>query len=448
MDGMIIITEVKSNPGQPDYNTGDSWRYILQSHLFAVDPDSPGRSAVPMTENFFSACSPEISFDGKFMLFAGQQKQDDPWQIWEMDLGNMKSRQVTSGKENSIDPAYLPGGVIIFSRSIENDSLRSGHALVTCNLDGSDLRRITFNPHSYFATSVLKDGRVISISRQLFPSQSGSSIMVLRPDGTKSELFYPGSEGKELYSRGWETEDGHIVFIESGTDRSDGGELISVSYNRPLHTRTDMSGSANGDFCSVFPLQSGNLLVSYRSSADEKYALYEFDASKMLIGRQLYKSADFDVIDAVLVTAHERPKKLPSEVDFGVKTGLLLCQNINITGMQSPESSHPFFNADRVEIVGIDSSLGVIEVARDGSFYLKVPADTPFRIITMDKDNKVVMGPGSWLWLRPNERRGCVGCHEDNEMVPANRYSLAVSKEPVVVPVHISGVKEKEVELE
>jgi hypothetical protein len=72
----------------------------------------------------------------------------------------------------------------------------------------------------------------------------------------------------------------------------------------------------------------------------------------------------------------------------------------------------------------------------------------PFRIKTIDSEGKVVSGPGSWLWIRPNERRGCVGCHEDNEMVPANRLANAVKKAPVAVPVHLSGIKEKNIELE
>jgi hypothetical protein len=52
------------------------------------------------------------------------------------------------------------------------------------------------------------------------------------------------------------------------------------------------------------------------------------------------------------------------------------------------------------------------------------------------------------MWLRPNERRGCVGCHEDPELVPANRVPLAVKKNPVGVPVHAEKIKEKAVELE
>jgi hypothetical protein len=52
------------------------------------------------------------------------------------------------------------------------------------------------------------------------------------------------------------------------------------------------------------------------------------------------------------------------------------------------------------------------------------------------------------MWLRPNERRGCVGCHEDHELVPDNRVPLSVKKPPVKIPVHVVKVKEKTVELE
>ena len=69
-----------------------------------------------LTEDFYSACAPDISYDGKFMLFSGQQKQDEPWQIWEMNLDNLKYRRITSFNENCTDPAYLPGERLVFSK--------------------------------------------------------------------------------------------------------------------------------------------------------------------------------------------------------------------------------------------------------------------------------------------------------------------------------------------
>jgi hypothetical protein len=130
-----------------------------------------------------------------------------------------------------------------------------------------------------------------------------------------------------------------------------------------------------------------------------------------------------------------------------VKSGLLVCQNINFLN-PSEKGNGNGKKAVKIEILGIGKSLGVVNVENDGSFLIKPIADTPFRIQTLDESGKVINGPGSWIYLRPNERRGCVGCHEDMEMTPENRIALAVKKKPVIVPVHIEKIKEKKVELE
>jgi len=448
MDGMIIFTQVAGRVQDINYVTGDSWRYILQARIVALDPGKAGGTLKVLTAGFYSARSPEISCDGNCMLFAAQQKQNDPWQIWEMNLKDSKIRQITSSMENCIDPAYLPGGRLVFSKLAVNDTLKAGHSLYDCNLDGSNIKRITFNPHNYFGSSVLKDGRVLTISRQLYPDQREAIFVILRPDGTKAEMFYKCHEGSTLFSRGLETMNGKIVFIESDTGNQEEGDVISINYNRPLHTRVNLTAEIKGDFHAVFPQQSGRLLVSYRESKANRYALYEFDAENRILGKAIYDNADFDVLEVAVVETYDRPKKLPSEVDMGVKTGLLLCQNINVLDIQSAGSAAVFPKSSRIEVLGIDSTLGVVQVEEDGSFYLKVMADKPFQIQTIDEKGRVLHGPCGWIWLRPNERRGCVGCHEDHELVPENRVPLSVKKLPVNIPVHVSKVAEKKISLE
>jgi len=444
MDGMVIITR-SAESSSP---TPDLLRYKPLTQLVAINPAKPDEPGKILTEEFYSAASPEVSNDGKHLLFSAQRNQNDPWQIWEMDLENLKATQITTASEDCIDPAYLPLGQAVFSRSSENDSLKGGHILFTCGLDGTNLRRITFNPHEYFASSVLMDGRIVAISRQLYPSEGESLMMVMRPDGTKSELFYESGHGNEIQTGGWEASDGKIYFIEADKPGNNKMDIVSVSYNRPLHSTINLTSAIEGNFYSAYPLQTGKLMVTYKSPDNSRISLYEFDTQDKTIGQPLYASNEYDVLEAVEVRVHERPKKLPSEVDMGVRTGQLLCQDINVTGLDPAGSNMSLSKAVSIEIVGIDSSLGIVNVEEDGSFYLKVAADMPFTIKTMDADGKVINGPGSWIWLRPNERRGCVGCHEDHEMAPANKLSLAVKSNPVTVPIHVSVIKEKEVELE
>jgi hypothetical protein len=442
MDGMIVFTIDKSN------NTDqDSIRILSQAKIAAINPEKPGRAIITLTDDFYSAMSPAVSYDGKYLLFAAKHKQNDPWQLFEMNLNNRKIRKILTLAENCIDPAWLPSGRIAFTMIDIKSTNKSGQALYTCDADGSDLKRITFNPHSYSHLTVLKDGRILTVSRQLYPEKGDAQFMALRPDGTKAELFYKGLKGSSLLSKAYETESGKLVFIVSQGNSAEAG-IVSISYNRPLHTRVNITEGMRGNFGSVFPLTSGKLLVSWRKDESERYGLFVFDPDKKTIGKAIFSSKEFNVSDAVVIGKRERPRKLPSEVDLGVKTGLLLCQDVNVLDPKSEEFSSVLGKASSIEIMGADSSLGIVPVAKDGSFYLKIIADQPFRIRVLDEKGIVLRNSCSWIWLRPNERRGCIGCHENHEQVPENKVPLAVKKAPANIPVHISKVKEKMVELE
>jgi len=446
-NGMLILTEAPGNIQPPDYLSGISWRYLPGARISAFMSEKPASKKV-LTEDFYSACFPDISYDGRFMLFTAQQNEGDPWQIWEMELRNLKSRKITSLAENCTDPAYLPGGRMTFSRLTVNDTVKSAHCLYTCNLDGSGLRQISFSPAANFATTVLKDGRLLTISRQLDHGRGDPMFMVLRPDGTKADMFYTGEAGTTITGNACETSDGKIVFIESDNETLSKKNIISIKYNRPLHSRVNLTSGINGDFQYALPIKSDKYLVSCRNSDSELFALYEFDPEKKTLGKIVSSDPGYNIIDVVEAEEYERPKKLPSEVDMHVKTGLLLCQDVNVLRFQPGTGKSSVLRASMIEVLGVDSTYGVVAVERDGSFQLKILADKPFRIQTLDEDGHVLNGPSSWLWLRPNERRGCVGCHEDPELVPENMKPLAVKKAPVIIPVNLTQIKEKTVELE
>jgi hypothetical protein len=429
LDGKIILTRAAGE----------------QTQIVLIDPQNPENSLQILSKEFYSAKTPSISYDGNFMLFSGKLKQEDAWQIWEMNIGNNKSKIITNTSDDCAFPAYLPGGRMVFSKYTPKDSLKAGYSLFTCNVDGSSLQRITFNPDDYLGVNVMNDGRILTLGNEVYPEKGKRMLMVLRPDGTKMELFYKPSDEYNLNSTARETSNGNIVFIENQKN-GEKGSLVSISYNRPLHSRIDLTSGVEGDFLSVCPQSSGKLLVSYRKSAFEKYSLCEFDPESRNIGNTIYADKGYDILEAVAAGKHERPKKLPSEVDMGVKTGLILCQDVNILG--GKPRSDAMVKASGIQIVGIDSVLGKVDAATDGSFYLKVIADKPFRIQTIDKDGRIQQNICGWITLRPNERRGCVGCHEDPEIVPGNSVPLSVTKAPVNIPMHINKVVEKKVSLE
>lgn len=442
MEGMMVCTQVAGKiDGQKN------WKNTIPARIVAIDPVQPESSIKILTEGFYSAHSPEISADGKSMLFTARQKENDSWKIFEMNLDNLKISQVTSSDESCSNPVHLPNGRFVYGVSSMKDSLSCGHPLFSCNPDGSDPRQITFNPNTFLAATVLNDGRILVLDKTSSIANQQNILMVMRPDGTKAELFYQGPVGSQLIGGISEAPNGKIVFVES-SEAENKTSITSISYNRPMHSRVNLSSGIKGEFQSVFATSTGKLLVSYRKGETERYSVYEFDPETKALGKSVCSDPDYNFCEITMIHKQERPKKLPSEVDFGVKTGLLLCQDINFLDPNFINNSPTLQKAVAIEIMGIDSSMGVVPVEKDGSFYLKVIADKPFQLRTLDENGKVLNQPCEWMWIRPNERRGCVGCHEDHDQTPENRVPMAVKNLPVNVPVHIVSIKEKKISLE
>jgi hypothetical protein len=394
--------------------------------LIAIDIRNPGKPVKVLSEDFKSAASPAISHDGRFLYFQGKQTEDITWQIWVADLKKGSISRVTSLPENCLQPAPLPDGTVIFSRetSIKGKLVSDLHR---CQMDGSELTRITFNPALNIHASVLQEGRVLYSSSEQYPEPKIPSLMVMRPDGTKSEIYYQGSLEFFPFSGGEESADGYIYFIESH------GQLCRVLHRRPLHTKENLSDALPGVFSAVYPMEESTNLVSYRPNQNEPYALYTFDASTREAPELIYKGSG-TVTDPILVTVKElRPMKLPSAVNPNNPSGLLMSQDINHSILPVNEGLSGDTLADRIRVSTMEGELAIVEVKADGSFYLKLDADIPLRIETLNSQGEIVRGPSDWIYLRANERRACVGCHADPELSPKNIQPLAIKEDPVVL---------------
>jgi hypothetical protein len=415
-EGMVVaveLTEVKL----------DSYE---GAKLIAIDIRNPGKPVKVLSEDFESAASPSISHDGRYLYFQGKQKGDISWQIWVADLKKASISRVTSLPENCLQPAPLPDGTVIFSRetSIKGKLVSDLHR---CQMDGSELTRITFNPALNIHASVLQEGRVLYSSSEQYPDSKIPSLMVMRPDGTKSEIYYRGSQESFPFSGGEESADGYIYFVESH------GQLCRVLHRRPLHTRENLSNALPGVFSAVYPMEESTNLVSYRPNQNDPFALYTFDASTREAPSLLYKGSG-TIKDPILVSVmEERPRILPSPVDPNKPTALLMSQDINHSMLPVNDGIKGDTLADRIRVSTLEGELAVVEVKADGSFYLKLDAETPLRIEALNSQGETVRGPSNWIYLRDNERRACVGCHADPELAPINIQPLAVKEDPVVL---------------
>ena len=71
--------------------------------------------------------------------------------------------------------------------------------------------------------------------------------------------------------------------------------------------------------------------------------------------------------------------------------------------------------------------LGEIDIEKDGSFNIEIPANIPVELQTLDADGMALRSCG-WIWAKNHEPRGCIGCHEDGELTPENVFVDAVKR--------------------
>jgi hypothetical protein len=72
--------------------------------------------------------------------------------------------------------------------------------------------------------------------------------------------------------------------------------------------------------------------------------------------------------------------------------------------------------------------MGEAPVESDGSFFVRVPADTSFTIELLNDRGTTVQKMSRWIWVRAGTSRGCIGCHESKELAPENRVTDALKK--------------------
>lgn len=416
-----------------------------------VRVDSTGSSVEVLTADFVGACDPDVSFDGKTIVFAGKQSADDSWQIWLMNTDGSGKIPITHGSDENFGPVFAgarfylddpqPTPQILFARRAG----RTGaFALYGTDTEGATLHRVTFNPQSDFSAAVLPTGRVVFSSRQgsddpLVPG-GHVALLAVNIDGTDLMPFYGNHEAPRYKGMASVAPTGQrVYFVES--DRLSwlgGGNLASVSWRRPLSTYRQLAGDADGGgvYHSPAPLPDGGLLASYRGSdAAATFVVYRLDPESGTRMGRVFGQAGWHSIDTH-VLAPRRP--VPGRSNWlkpGATSGVFYCLNSYRTNLgEGPEPSVASPGSIRhVRVIEAEPRriLGIAPVEPDGSFHIRVPAETPITFQLLDRDYVALRTQRAWTWVMGNENRGCIGCHEDRELAPPNRLATAITKPPV-----------------
>jgi len=154
------------------------------------------------------------------------------------------------------------------------------------------------------------------------------------------------------------------------------------------------------------------------------------------------QTADFE---ARPLAPRPRPPIHIDKVTRGAFTGRIFCQSVFISRQKRvarrakwiriiegqpllhkyarnsdgrPRSSHNFDPELSNHQGTLARVLGTVPLAADGSFFAEVPADRLIQCQALDADRQVVGNQIQWIYVRPGENRGCVGCHNNPATAP------------------------------
>lgn len=474
----IICTRIpaeKSDLGSPLF-LADRRRPLPDgSAVVRHDVRIGGAELRPLTSDFVSAGRADVSFDGRRILFVGKRTANERFRAWEMNADGSNVRLVSDCATDCLAAVYLSTiytldadvpvhQVALVSRPSDDVP----PALYTSRLDGSRLRRITFHPGGAFDPVPLSDGRLLFVAgidpaaATPTPRAPRTALMTVFPDGTELFPFAALHAPPALRFAPCTISGDRVAFLESPAF-TDGGStrMLVVSRIRSLLEPKELLRADGCLIASLRPADVGRMLASVVSSSNGTLDLYLSDENRAGDWTTLLESADAHELDPMLLASRTEPAGRSSVVRDDVSDGelfvldaylsdgsvaplvergrihairVLAAEDADPSATNGGDMSGPIRRDERARTSRI-VALGIVPVEPDGSFYARVPAQTPLRLETLDGSGHSITTMSSWFWVMPGERRGCIGCHEDRERTPPNRHPLALRRSPRALPM-------------
>ncbi len=437
-----------------------------------------------LTAGFASAADPDVSLDGKSIVFAGQRRAGEAWAIYEMNVDGTGLRQVIAESDDLRQPVYLPtvhtiisdpakgtaprpqiGYVRFFGAAMNEAGEGRASAIYSVRTDGAAPRRITYNLSADRDPTVVRDGRILYSSWRRATLDRGvrgrTILMGINADGSDPAVF-AADEGQRIKAMPSVTPERLVVFVEAEAVGWDGaGALASVSLRRNLHSHRRLTDPGDGLFLSPSPLPDGQVLAARRpADGSGTHGIVRVDpvAGKCV---PIFDDPAFHEIQARLVASRPEPdgrssalKDPDEEADLAkrgraghgpettIPDGEIYGLDVYLSDLGDDLPPGTVKRLRIIEGLPLRSShgdspglfsqaprrlIGEVPVEPDGSFHAHLPAEAAVQLQILDQDG-LALRTSSWIWARYKGRQGCVGCHEDPERTPSNRFVSALAK--------------------
>lgn len=421
---------------------------------------------------------PEMSFDGKKIVFSMREDIKDDYSIYEYDLLKNSYKALTKAKGVSdIDPLYLPDGQIVFTSTREPKycmcNVHIMGNLFKMNSDGSNVHQIgkssLFEGHS----TLLPDGRILYDRWEYVDRNFGDAqgLWTVNPDGTNHAIYFgnnTNSPGGVIDARAIPGTQKVLCVLGSCHDRAWGALAILDNRNavdgKKAVVRTwpkeamNRIGKGNWDafmglrknYEDPYPLNDKYFLCSRTTGVGEKMGIYLVD----IFGNEtLIHTEGEGCYDPIPITTRNNPGEIVNRRKFdnrngkfyvadvyegthmkGVKRGdvkfLRVVQSIEKKTWTVPAWSGQGVHRPAMNWHGFECKkiLGTVPVEEDGSVFFEAPSDTFVYFQLLDKDGKMIQSMRSGTMVQPGETLGCIGCHDDRRATPpVKKYSTPMA---------------------
>lgn len=474
-------------------------RYKPGSGIFTLSPVRPdGRvtslaSALPSDAIYRD---PDLSFDGRRVLFSCKFDRPTPCRIYEVGIDGQGLRQITDSPYDDVDPCYLPDGRILFvstrcRRVTLCHNAFTVSVLHSMKADGTDIRCISPNTVHDFKPSVMPDGQITFTRWEYVDKHLGNqqSLWIANPDGTRMRHVAGNHFGPLTF---WEPfrvpgsrqiacilaphmplACGPVALVDPIHSSASPAIFENLTPELPPPTHFSWLRKDVGYYTYAYPLSDKYFLVSYNYGPDDRdptgYGIYLLDRwnNRDLI----YRDPELSAFEPLPVRARPTPPivapHVPAEIVAAEdeKTGTFYVADVyrGLSGVErgevkylrvieeipKPVSANCSGFAIQYPVVSNRGHLalkrlwGTVPVEADGSAHFTVPAGKALYFAALDENHMEIQRMRSFTSVAPGERFGCVGCHEPKHTSPLNRLAAptAVMRSPSAITPPEGGVR-------
>lgn len=440
-----------------------------------------------------------MHWDADRMLFTSVDSARR-WHVFEIKTDGTGFKNITAAiPEPDVefaDGAYLPDGRMIINTTL-------GYHGVPC-VDGADavgnfalydpktgyLRRLTFDQDNNWNATVMNNGRVMYTRWEYTDLIHYFSrfVMHMNPDGTENKNLYgsgsyfPNSTFDMQPLPGGSSAfigiiSGHhgiarsgrlIIFDPAKSRKEEKGMVQEIPFSsRPIEPiiKDEMVNGVWPQFLKPQPLSDKYFLVTAKLTPNSLWGIYLVDIYDNVT--LLVEGEGEGYINAIPVVKKVTPPIIPDKVNENSKEATVFIQDIyegeglpgvprgtvkklRILAYEYAYRDSPSNHAAQGIQAGWDIKrlLGEVPVEADGSAIFTIPANTPISLQPLDSLGRAIQWMRSWFVGMPGETVSCVGCHEDQNLMPIPKRTIASKKTASKIEIPEGGVRPFTFELE